>query len=64
MHKTPFLVPIPKPMIDVYECIVPVVLAIVPSVHGIQSKQQVGFPFISAFLVPTGQTVEHTDFGT
>ncbi|KAK3570686.1 hypothetical protein QTP86_025026 [Hemibagrus guttatus] len=31
--------------------------------HGMQSKQQIGFPFCTAFLVPGGQLSLHTDFG-
>lgn len=43
---------------------VPVILLISPSAHGMQSKQHIGFPFCTAFLVPGGQFSLHTDIGT
>jgi len=42
---------------------VPVLFDIEPSAHVMQSKQQIGRPFICAFLVPFGQVSEHTALG-
>jgi len=41
---------------------VPVLFDIEPSAHVMQSKQQIGRPFICAFLVPFGQVSEHTAY--
>jgi len=35
-----------------------------PDAQGRQSKQQTGFPFCTAFLVPGRQLTLHTDTGT
>ncbi len=35
-----------------------------PAAQGRQSKQQIGFPFCTAFLVPGRQLALHTDTGT
>lgn len=40
-----------------------VVLLNSPSAHGMQSKQQMGFPLTKALLVPGGQDSLHTDLG-